>query len=129
MNSRRELMKLLGLAPAAPIAAAAALKEAMASPAVATAAAVLSTSRSAGFEMPSSPGLTRFGEKLFRHLGTLRQLSEDERNARRHMRDSGFDNDIAAMRSTSMAFKVSKQLDRDREENQFFAATARQLWG
>lgn len=127
MTSRRELMKLLGLAPIAATSATRELAATLASPSTMTLAAGAATSATA---TPTGYGVMGiFGKALGAKLEVLRELAEQELWSKRNIRVGGVDADLAALKSTSPTFKARKQFERDAEENEFLVRSRRTMWG
>lgn len=128
MTSRRELMRLLGLAPLAATSATKELAAAMSSPSTqAIVAGFAGSAGSAGMPISGTTGI--FGKALGARLEVLRELAEQELWARRATRVAGVDADIAVLKSTSSTFKARKQFERDAEENEFLVRSRRTMWG
>jgi hypothetical protein len=119
LESRRGIMKLLGLVPAVASGGAAQLAALVASPAVKVAAAAGSLAGGASgnaLEAPQPTGSRRgrLGEVLGRQIHKLRQQHDDQMWVLRHLRPpGGFDADIDALRSVSRVNKARKQFERD----------------
>lgn len=127
MRSRRELMKLLGLAPVVVSSATAELAGLMASPTVAVASTLLGGgAQSIGH--PLHPGQTTLGMELWKKIEDLRGDACRELDGRQAMRLNGLDPDIAALKATSFSYKAQKQFERDMEQMSFMAAVNRKLW-
>lgn len=114
IRSRRAIMQLLGLAPAAAMTGAAELAALVGSPAVKAAAAA-----GAMAALPSGlPGQRwgALGAVLGKQFERLRKEHSDEMWSRRYLRpQGGFDADIAALRSVSRVNKARQQAERDFE--------------
>lgn len=128
MRSRRELMKLLGLAPIVATSATAELTSLMASPAVAAATALSSVGQGP-IQFPVSAGESTFGKILGRKIEDLRCLAETEDVTRRELRVDGLDHDIGCLKATSRSYKARKQIERDIEDGSFLRAVDRKIWG
>lgn len=127
MNSRREMLKLLGMAPVAvPITASAELTSLIAAPSTQAALAAFGGAQNT---MPTSAGEGIFGKLLGRKLSFLRDLADHQAHNERAARIEGLDHDIAAIRSTSRGYRVSKQLQRDSANAEMFQRASRTLWG
>lgn len=126
MSSRRAILKLIGAAPALAGSAASQLGPMLSSPAVAAAAAMASSTQPAGLQQQNYNGL---GAVIGRKLQSLLQQTEDEMYRKQAIRVAGLDADIAAMRSTSRAWKERRQLERDFEEGSLVRHARSTLWG
>lgn len=130
MNSRREIMKLLGLAPAAASSATASLIGLVASPTVRATAAL-----SAGAVAATLPGgqpdrWGKLGPLLGKQFERLRRSHEDEMWSYRNMRpQGGCDPDIEALRSVSRVNKARKQFERDQEGTNLLRQADDMMWG
>jgi len=125
MNSRRQILKLLGLAPSAAVGATAQLSALITSPAVATLGAVA---------LPQTDGLAapsygRLGEIIGKQVSRLRDAANDEINAVRSVRAGGLDADIECLRSVSRVNKMRKQIERDLEEFSILRQANQAMWG
>lgn len=121
---RRQLLKFLGAAPFTIGSAAPMLKEHLASPILAVATTLGGGEPGAPIPAPQSP------LDLFRRtLQSLRKEAEDEYWAGRDIRQHGLDADIAALKSTSMTYKVRKQLERDLEFKSLSPHAEERLYG
>lgn len=131
--ARRGLLKLLGTAPAAVPFAKSALTAALATAEPIIAAATLIGGVNAGGVSatigPDMPGRTLLGPILFDHIRNLRQQNEAEKGARYNLREGGIEADIGALKSTSRAYKVMRQIQRDREEAALSARIEKLMWG
>jgi hypothetical protein len=117
-NTRREIMKLLGVVPGAVPLASAELTAALKNPVATAAAAVAKT-------LPQPDRLGRdaqckaarlFGKAFENKLRRLEQRSYGEMECRRQSRNrDGFDHDLASMKSLSGIYRQKKQMDRDQE--------------
>lgn len=126
MLARRNLIQLLGSAPAAIVGAKSVLTDMMASPAVATALALGSV---AG-EPEHPPGFNRTGlpNFVFKQMTQAREHLEDEKWIRNAARAGNFDADISALRSVSKVNKYRMQVERDIGTESLLRYSQRFLW-
>lgn len=125
MNSRRQILKLLGLAPTAAASGASQLTALMASPGVGAAVAAAEVASAAG----AQSGFGILGPILGKQIDKLKRRADDEIWRKRDVRNANFDADIACMRSTSLAYKSRKQLERDYEDVEMQHKIQEMLWG
>lgn len=134
--ARRGLLRLIGTAPAAMPFAKASLTAAIsrAEPLMAlagVAGGMMGIPADAPQTQPSDgpPGRKLLGPILYSELNSLRQQNEAEKGARYNLREAGIESDIAALKSTSRAYKVMRQIQRDREEASISARIEKLMWG
>lgn len=134
MSSRRAFLKLLGSVPIAGNAATKAIAAELASPALMAAMAGAESLNAAagmgtmGQQVVSYPERV-FGKAVGRYISSLANRAIEERNFANILRTDGLDHDISALRSCSRAYKVGKQLERDRATIEFFQAMQAKVWG
>lgn len=121
-QKRRDILKLLGAAPITAQPAAAMLKEIAANPVVKTAADVAGLGAPVSFSMKDRIK----GSVIANTLGIdiaeeAARALDDERYSDNHFQHDldRIDYDIAAIKSTSIAYKISIQRTRNAEERQF----------
>lgn len=127
MSSRRELLRLLGIAPVAAKAAMGEFVALASSPAIKAMAAAQWAGSLDCAAMPHSQSI--FGAILGKRLDYLREVAEEQESRRTSLREVGIEPDIAALKSISRAFKVAKQLDRDFSFIRTSVRARRTLWG
>ncbi len=115
--TRRTLVKLIGAAPAAlPAARAAPALLSIAEPAAAlTGAAAYGRSDAGPPHAAPSESRSPLSSALHAQVEDLRRQLEHEEYHAGGQRTDGIDHDIAALKSTSRAFKLVKQRERNRE--------------
>ncbi len=126
MSSRRELLKLLGIAPMAATGGLAELKSTLASPAAIAAGAFSATMPEPGYPVATT---NKFGAILGPKIERLNKLAEEERWARAEARSGRFDGDISSMKSTSLQTKQRLQLERLMEEVITLSDANHSIWG
>jgi len=127
MNSRRSILKLIGLAPAAAGSAASQLAPFLSSPAVVAATALAGS----GGNTVGMPEVRRsvLGPLLEGQLRKLKRAMENETYIRQRVRANGLDADIAALRSTSRAHKERLQIERDIADDALLRHADHVMWG
>lgn len=128
MSNRRELLRMMGIAPLAATHGLAELKAMTASPAVGLA---LNAAQSMAGEAsaPRNAAVSKFGPILGAQINRLQRLAEEERGARGAVRGGQIDADILSMKSLSHTSKQRKMLERYIEENSSWAEIYSKLWG
>lgn len=131
MNTRREMLRIIGLAPAAVAGAGSQLGALVASPAVQAAAALGAANMNAasgGLGAPQ-PSYGRLGAIIGKQVEQLRRQAEDEAFHIRTARINGVDADIEALRSVSRVNKVRKQMEREMEMSGLLRKANEMMWG
>lgn len=126
MSSRRELLRLLGIAPVAAKSVVSDFVALASAPSTKIAMAALNANQ---VGMPVASSATAFGAVLGRRLEFLREVAEAQEYRRDSMREHGLEPDIAALKSTSRAYKIAKQIERDFSTIQTNVRARRTLWG
>ena len=125
MNTRRQILKLLGMAPAAATSATTELLAAVSSPAI-FAASTASLGAQGGLPQPD---YGKLGAILGKQIQRLRNKHEAEIWSYRNARLDGLDPDIAALKSCSRSYKVRKQIDRERDASDLVERVNELMWG
>lgn len=123
--TRRSILRLFGAAPALlPAAKVAAPSLLATAEPVATAAAVAKTVA----EVPEPSGQSILGKLLAGQMRDLKHQFETEEWWGQQMRIEGIDHDLAALKSTSRAWKVMKMAQRHRERYTLYRRVYKTIW-
>lgn len=126
-ETRRQILRLIGLSPVAASSASAQLNGLMGGPTGALLSAASATVQSSlpGVDNPVAKAL---GPTVFRRLAGLHQRVDRELWDARAIRQNGLDADIAALRSTAQVWKARKQFERDSEAFHLWTRLQGMLW-
>lgn len=129
MTSRRELLRLMGIAPVAAKSAVGELTSLLAAPstkALVASASAMAIQNQAGCPEPS---YGPFGKFLGQRLEYLREVADLQEQALLSARLHQFDHDISAIKSTSRTYKAVKQTARDNADVESNIRARRTMWG
>lgn len=125
--TRRAILKLIGMAPAAAGSVASSLKTTLGTAQAMAAAGLITVP--AGDEVPQQTGADK-RSPIQRELQRLFNRYQDENYpTTQAFRIDGIDPDIAVLKSTSRAYKVLKQRQREIERVSLECRVKRLLWG
>ena len=127
MNTRRNIMKLLGISPVVGQSAMVELAKKIDNPVLAAASSLQTVA-------PGSPGKSPaerlLGKTLADEINQLLKVARHEREAMKAIRSAsgGLDPDINCLRSVALTYKTRKQRERDYKEEMLIRKAGDLTW-